>query len=182
VATAAAYAVEQLESKSPGMRKVPRKDTIAKLSYEDVMRRVLASEGDAKMGARLFESVGCIKCHTTSSSEPLKGPFLGDIAARYGKPELIESILRPNAQITQGFVTTTVTTRDESEYDGFIVRESGDELEIRNIAGATIIPKKDITKRGTRSTSIMPEGLMDLQSPEDLSSILAYLQSLKPKP
>jgi putative heme-binding domain-containing protein len=100
---------------------------------------------------------------------------------RYGRPEIIESILRPNAQIAQGFVTTWVETKDGSEYEGFIARESGDELEIRNLAGATVVPKKDITKRGTRTTSTMPEGLLDQSTPDDLASLLAYLQSLKSK-
>ncbi len=61
------------------------------------------------------DSVG-VKCHTTSKSEPLKGPFLGDITVRYKKPEIIESILRPNAQIAQGFVTTTLEMKDGSDW------------------------------------------------------------------
>jgi hypothetical protein len=65
--------------------------------------------------------------------------------------------------------------------DGFVVRESGDEVELRNIAGAAVIAKKNISVRGTRTTSIMPEGLVDTLTPEDLGSVLRYLQSLKPK-
>jgi putative membrane-bound dehydrogenase-like protein len=179
-AAAAKYACERL-SGHPVVSPKDEKGMIARISYEDVVQRAMKAKGDAKLGAQLFQTVGCVKCHTTLKSEPLKGPFLGDITTRYSRAELIESILRPNAQIAQGFVTTTVQMKDESEYEGFIVRESGDELEIRNIAGATIIPKKDIVKRGTRTTSIMPEGLFDQLTPEDLASLLAYLQSLNAK-
>ncbi|EEF63177.1 DUF7133 domain-containing protein [Pedosphaera parvula] len=181
VAAAARYACEKLSANPVVRQNSDTKDTIAKLSYEEVVQRVVKAKGEAKVGAHLFQTVGCVKCHTTSKSEPLKGPFLGDIATRYSKTEIIESILRPNAQIAQGFVTTTVQTKDEAEYDGFIVRESGDELEIRNIVGATVIAKKDITKRGTRTISIMPEGLFDQLTPEDLASLLAYLQSFTKK-
>jgi putative heme-binding domain-containing protein len=181
VAAAAAYALAQIAQNTPAPQDGARNHLIGKLPYEEVVREASAAIGDPRLGAQLFDRLACVKCHTTSKSEPLKGPFLGDIAARYNQKEIIESILRPNAQIAQGFVTTTVETKDGTEYEGFIVRESGDELEIRNLAGATVIPKKDIVKRGTRPTSIMPEGLADQLKPEELAGLLAYLQSLKPK-
>jgi putative heme-binding domain-containing protein len=156
-----------------------RKSIIAKMSYEDVLQQVAKMPGDSKIGAGLFEKVGCIKCHTTLKSEPLKGPFLGDITARYSRPEIIESILRPNAHIAQGFETTTLETKDGTEYEGFVVHESGDNIEIRNIVGATVVARKDIAKRGTRPTSIMPEGLADPLTVDELASLLAYLQSFK---
>ena len=180
VAAAAAYAVEQLKQNGATTGGEDRK-VIAKLPYEEVLQAASKIPGDPAAGAQFFQKLGCVLCHTTSKSEPLKGPFLGDIAARYKRPEIIESILRPSAQIAQGFITTTLETRDGSDYDGFIVRESGDEIEIRNLAGATVIAKKEIVKRGTRPTSIMPEGLADQLTPDDLASLLAYLQSLKPK-
>jgi putative heme-binding domain-containing protein len=181
VAAAAAYASAHLASGGPSVTGTDHRVTIAKMAYEEVLQTAIKSSGDAKLGEQLFKTIGCDKCHTTLKSEPLKGPFLGDIAVRYGRPEIIESILRPNAQIAQGFVTTWVETKDGSEYEGFISRESGDELEIRNIVGATVVPKKDIAKRGTRTTSTMPEGLLDQSTPDDLAALLAYLQSFKPK-
>ncbi|MDB6122641.1 MAG: heme-binding protein [Pedosphaera sp.] len=179
VVSAATYALEKLGQSTQVAIPSDRKGIIGKMSFEDVMKVASAAPGDAKAGAQLFEKVGCNKCHTTSKNEPLKGPFLGDIAARYNRSEIVTSIVRPNAQIAQGFVTTTVELKDGTEYEGFIVRESGDEVEIRNILGTTVLPKKEIAKRGTRTTSIMPEGLVDQLTPEELSSLLAYLQSLK---
>jgi hypothetical protein len=37
---------------------------------------------------------------------------------------------------------------------------------------------KDVAKRGTLPTSVMPEGLADNLTVHDLASILAYLESL----
>ena len=97
------------------------------------MAEAVKIPGDPKAGAQFFEKLGCVKCHTTSKNEPLKGPFLGDIFARHKRPEIIESILRPSAQIAQGFTPYTIETKDGTDYDGFIVRESGDEIELRNL-------------------------------------------------
>ena len=64
--------------------------------------------------------------------------------------------------------------------DGFVSRESGDEVEVRNASGAaTVLKKKDIQARGKRDFSIMPEGLVAKITPEDLANLLAYLESLK---
>jgi putative heme-binding domain-containing protein len=179
VAAAATYALEKLGQNTPAQPASDRKNVIAGMTFEDVVLVTSKASSDPKLGAQLFEKIGCIKCHTTSKNEPLKGPFLGDIAARYNRSEILESILRPNAQIAQGFVTTTIELKDGAEYDGFIVRESGDEIEIRNIAGASVLAKKEIVKRGTRTISIMPEGLADQLTPGEMASLLAYLQSLK---
>lgn len=165
-----------LESSQTGTQK---RDVIANLAYAGVVDTATKTPGDPKVGAQLFEKLFCVKCHTTSKAEPLKGPYLGDISTRYGRPEILESILKPNAQIAQGFVSTTIETKDGNEFEGFVVKESGDELEIRNLAGANVIAKKDITKRGTKTTSIMPEGLADQITPQELASLVTYLQSLK---
>ena len=180
VAAAAGYAAKALGLAAPAAGAASA-EQIGKLAYADVLAAAIKIPGNPAAGAPWFEKLACVKCHTIDKSEPLKGPFLGDIATRYGRPEIIESILHPSAQIAQGFVTTTVETKDGNEYDGFIVRESGDILEIRNLAGATSIPQKDIVKRGTRTTSIMPEGLADTLTPTDLANLVAWLQSLKAK-
>ena len=66
--------------------------------------------------------------------------------------------------------------------DGFVVREAGDEVEIRNAAGTPlVIAKKDIDERGTRQTSIMPEGLAANLTMQDFAALLAFLKSLKSK-
>jgi putative membrane-bound dehydrogenase-like protein len=153
---------------------------IKSLPYEQVLSEALKIKGDPKAGAEFFAKQGCGACHTVSPNDPPKGPFLGDVAARYPRAELIESILKPNAKIAQGFTTHWFETKDEDRYEGFVVRESGDEVEIRNILGvATVLPLKNVAKRGKLETSIMPVGLVEPLTVAELASILAYLESLK---
>ncbi|MCX6978096.1 MAG: hypothetical protein NTX04_09220, partial [Verrucomicrobia bacterium] len=64
----------------------------------------------------------------------------------------------------------------------FVVKESGDSVEVRNIAGVTVtLAKAQIVERQKREKSIMPEGLLNALTPEDLASILAYLEGTKGK-
>jgi len=153
---------------------------IKTLPYEQVLADALKIKGDPKAGAEFFARQGCVACHTVSPNDPPKGPFLGDVAARYPRAELIESILKPNAKIAQGFTTQWIQTKEDDRYEGFVTRESGDEVEIRNILGvAIVIPVKEIAKRGKLETSIMPTGLIEPLTVSEFASLLAYLESLK---
>ena len=153
---------------------------IASLKYEDVVGQTEPLKGDAKYGQRLFSRQGCVVCHTVSQTEPIKGPLLLDIAKRYKRHELIESIVKPSAKIAQGFESQFFATTDGKLHDGFVVRESGEEVELRNVAGiSTILKKDDIEERGKREVSIMPLGMVDKLNTEQFAAILAYLESLK---
>ncbi len=179
VKSAAQYAVARLElDKEPPID--PKKPLIATLAYDEVVKQTEPLKGDAKYGQRLFSRQGCVACHTVSQSEPIKGPLLQDISKRYKRTELIESIVKPSAKIAQGFEAQFFATNDGKVYEGFVVRESGEEIELRNVAGISIVLKKDdIEERGKREISVMPQGLVDKLNAEQLAAILAYMESLK---
>jgi len=158
------------------------KSLIEKIPYERVLAEAQIEKGDPKLGGQLFVRQGCVACHTVSASETPRGPFLGDIAVRVSRAELIESILKPSAKVAQGFVSHWFETSDGTRFDGFIVRESGDEVEIRNVAGTpTVLATKEIVSRGKVDTSIMPEGLVNNLTVAELAAMLTYFESIKPK-
>jgi putative heme-binding domain-containing protein len=177
VAEAAEFALTKL-----GLDKVaaPGARTIAEMKYEDVVKTALAVKGDAARGQALFLQQACAACHTVSESEPPKGPMLGGIATRYTRAELCESILRPGAKVSQGFETVWFKMRNKDEVEGFVVKESGDSVEVRNIAGVTaVLEKGNIVERQKREKSMMPDGLLNALTPEDLAGILAFLEGTK---
>jgi putative heme-binding domain-containing protein len=160
----------------------PNKITIAKLGFDKAAALMKTETGDAKLGKELFTKQGCIQCHTVAPEEPLKGPLLLGISQRYSRAELVESILKPGAKVSQGFETQWFQMEDGLNYEGFVVRESADEIEMRNVAGAvTVLKKKEVEERGKRETSMMPNGLADALDAKEFASILAYLESLKAK-
>jgi putative membrane-bound dehydrogenase-like protein len=160
-----------------------RKDTIKYLKYDDVLAAAQKEKGDPVLGARLFLKQGCVACHTVTKDEPPKGPYLGDVASRYKRPELIESILKPSAKIAQGFETILFELKDGKNLSGFVVREAGEEVEIRDPAGLRYVLKKaDIEERVPSKISAMPEQLAELLTVPELASILAYLEELSKTP
>jgi putative heme-binding domain-containing protein len=176
VKAAAVFAASRLELD----RETSHGPTIAAIPFESVLATAMKEKGDARQGERLFQRQGCIACHTLSPGEAPKGPSLLGIAARYSRADLIESILKPSAKIAQGFEPQKFATVDGRLFEGFVVRESGDEVELRDIQGsATILPKKDIEDRIKGTVSIMPTGLADPLTTQDFAALLAYLESLK---
>jgi putative heme-binding domain-containing protein len=179
VARAAEFALARLkldkQTSQPGK-------TIGDITYEEAVSDALAAQGDAKIGEQLFLKQGCVLCHTVSEKEPPKGPMLGGITTRYSRPELCESILKPSAKIAQGFESQRFTLKNGDQVDGFVVKESGDSVEVRNVAGTTaVLEKADIISREKRDQSIMPEGLVANITPAELASLLAFLESTRAK-
>jgi putative heme-binding domain-containing protein len=180
VARAAGVAAERLGLKNKDSAAETRV-LIETLSYEKALEMAQREKGDPKAGGELFVRQGCVACHTVAATEAPKGPFLGGISSRYSRAELAESVLKPSAKIAQGFETQYFKTADDV-LEGFITRESGDEVEFRNAAGmTTVLKKQDIKTRGKREISVMPEGLAAKLTPQELSHLLAYLQSLPAK-
>ena len=179
VAEAAEYALTKL-----GLDKAPNvaSKTIGEMKYEDVVKAAIAAKGDPQVGQQLFLRQGCFVCHTLTSKEPPKGPMLGGILTRYTKEEVCESILKPSAKIAQGFESQHFKMKNNTELDGFVVKEGGDSVEVRNILGATtILEKADIVVRQRMEKSIMPEGIVNNITPDDLASLLAFLQTTSAK-
>lgn len=179
IQTAAIYAATELKLIKGTLPTLAAK-TMADIPYDEALTTSQKIKGDPIVGQAMFLRQGCVACHTVNTTEAPKGPYLGDVATRYPPPELIESILRPNAKIAQGFQTNWFELKSRDRKEGFIVREGGDEVEIRDITGAsTTIAFKDVVKRGKSETSIMPEGIAGNMTMPEFASLLAYLQTLK---
>jgi hypothetical protein len=58
----------------------PAVPLISSLKGEDVLTDVTKLKGDRTKGEALFVQQGCVNCHTIAQGQPLKGPYLGNIA------------------------------------------------------------------------------------------------------
>jgi putative heme-binding domain-containing protein len=155
---------------------------IGTMQVKDVIAQVLNTKGDAALGEQLFTRQTCAACHTVSQDQAQKGPYLGNIAQTYKRPDLAENILDPNKTIAQGFVTNVFTLKSGEVNMGFVVREGSDKVTVRNVASQeSTYEVKDIVKRETLPTSIMPPGLVNSLTVREFASLLDYLEALAAK-
>ena len=137
-------------------------------------------KGDAKKGKALFTQQGCIACHSLDQNEAQKGPFMGQIGSIMKADQIAMSILRPDAEISQGFKTVEIKMKDGKVHQGFITKRLSDLIEIRNIAGiVTTLKPNDIASEKLLPNSMMPAGLANGMSLEDFSSLVTFLAQQK---
>jgi putative membrane-bound dehydrogenase-like protein len=155
---------------------------IGTMQVKDVIAQVVKTKGDIALGEQLFTRQTCVACHTTSQDQPQKGPYLGNIAETYKRPELAENILDPGKTIAQGFATNMFTLKDGTVNVGFVTREAADKVTVRNVAAQeSTYDVKDIVKRETLPTSLMPPGLVSGLTIREFASLLDYLEALAKK-
>ena len=119
-------------------------------------------------------------CHTDLRRRAAQGPVPRRHRHPLRRAELCESILKPSAKIAQGFETQWFKTKDDDDYEGFVTREAGDEIEIRNVVGVvSIIKKTDIKERGKREIEHHARGPGGEADAGGTGVVLAYLESLK---
>jgi putative heme-binding domain-containing protein len=127
------------------------------------------AQGDAGRGAVVFfrPALACTRCHTAGEGRILLGPDLADIGKEATDAYLVESVLAPSRGIKKGVETVAVTTTDGRQLTGLVAEERPDAVVLRDAAqdGKPItIPKKEIDRRTTPGTSLMPEGLVNMLS------------------
>lgn len=157
-----------------------KKGQVGESSIEDVMLAIAKIQGDPAAGRKLFTKQGCVACHSLSRSEVMKGPFMGQIGSIMNREQIAESILKPNASISQGFASVMITTKGDKTYMGFVSEESAEKLVIRDITGqVNTIKVASITSRKEMEASMMPPGLANELSYEEFASLVTFLSQQK---
>src|SRR5689334_22123178 len=92
-------------------------------NMEEYRRSAMAREGDTSRGKELFsrgEAVACSICHSVDGKGGKLGPDLYAVGDRFGRIELIRSVLFPSEMIAVGYSMTTVTTKSGIGHVGII--------------------------------------------------------------
>jgi putative heme-binding domain-containing protein len=143
---------------------------------------LLKRKGDVQKGAAVFrsESVGCLKCHQVNGEGIDFGPNLSEIGTKLAKEAIYESILDPSAGIAFGYESCHLELKNGDDALGLIVSETADEIALKSVGGIlTRYKKEDVTSRTKQRLSIMPAGLEQTMSVEELVNLVEFLSSLK---
>ncbi len=159
---------ERLAAAADGTYKVP--EEFLTIDWQQAV-----GVGDPERGRKLYETMGCAKCHAVSAETVgLGGPSLADAAKRFTVPYLVESVLLPNRQISPVFRATQVLTTDGRQFTGLLVAETAERIELLlPDTKRVVIAKRDVEERGLQELSPMPQGIV--KQPDELRDVLSYL-------
>jgi len=163
-----------LETRFPNYRPINQSEEARQLlaSLQDVQW----DSGDADRGRRLYERLGCAKCHGGRKS---LGPDLTGVSRRFGVDDLFAAIVEPNRDISGRYQTISVETTDGRVISGLIVYESVDGLLLRDAEHRTWrLESSEIESKRQQRNSLMPAGLLRDTTAQDMADLYRYLQSL----
>lgn len=135
--------------------------------------------GDPARGEQLFfdpKGVGCAACHRIGERGGRVGPELTHLGAIREQRQILESILDPSAQISNGFEGVEIETRDHESVVGTLAGEDETSVTLALASDTSrTIAKTEIVRRDTVRTSLMPGNFAELLRVTELHDLLAYL-------
>jgi hypothetical protein len=150
-------------------------------SDEAAWQRILAAApGDPEAGRRIFfhpAGPGCSKCHMLEGRGRAIGPDLTMIGHSQTREHVLESILDPSREIAPLYTLWTITTKNGDHVTGMLLRRDGQENEVYVDASGqeTKVMEPTVADRKMRSESLMPAGLVQGLTDQELRDLVAVL-------
>lgn len=144
-------------------------------------QRLLTTEAVAKAspqkGKMIFQR-SCGVCHKMHGEGGIIGPDLTG-SNRTNTAYLLSNMLEPSADIQDDYKMVVITTQDGRTYSGNIVSENNKELTLRIVGqDAVTINKSKIQSKEISTNSMMPEGLLNTLTDQEVLDLVAFLKKL----
>ena len=155
-------------------------DTDRKKTLESIESTM--GTGNVSRGRAVFFSnkSTCALCHSINDKGGNLGPDLSKLGAIRNKKDFLEAILFPNSTIVNGSENYIITTLSGQTYTGIIQRENSEFIYLANLNNTRQAIQREKIKEMKRSPiSLMPTGLNKALTSQELSDLIAFLQSCK---
>lgn len=141
---------------------------------EDFQQRMAAVSNDGS-GKATFDR-HCAACHVRNKTGHAVGPPLETTRDKTAS-QLLVSILDPNREIDPKYLSYAVLTSDGRQINGVVHDATGAQIVIRESGGKeTTIPRSDIEQIANSGQSLMPAGFEEQITPQQMLSLIEYLQ------
>jgi putative membrane-bound dehydrogenase-like protein len=135
--------------------------------------------GDVNRGHVVFRSAraACSTCHATGYVGGTIGPDLTRIGAIRAERDLLESILFPSISFVQGYEPWIVTTKEGEVHTGRLTKNTADEVVLISATREIRLPREQVEDVRPGKVSIMPTGLEQQLSQQELADLVAFLKA-----
>ncbi len=137
--------------------------------------------GNPYTGKKLFAN-SCGKCHVLFASGGKIGPDLTSFK-RDDLSRMLVNVVNPSIEIREGYENHAVLTADGRALSGFVEEQDAQVVVLKAADGQrTVIERDDIEAMRALPTSVMPEGLLNELSEQQIRDLFAYLRATQPLP
>jgi putative heme-binding domain-containing protein len=148
----------------------------------------LVSELDNKLdhrnfekGRELFSAANCFKCHRVKLEGGTTGPDLTGVAGRFNNRNLLESIVEPSKVVSDQYEKMQFQMVDGRVIEGRVINLNGDNLMVLTNMydpdSIVAVKRSEVEVGQVSKTSMMPDGLLDTLTKEEILDLMAYLKS-----
>ena len=159
-----------------------RQPAEAKAQYIEEIKLLLSGRtGDRARGKEVF-ATACGACHKLGDTGRQVAPDLTGYE-RNNLDFLLPAIIDPNLGVREEFELVTLTLRSNNDalptiLAGFISDATEQTVTIRDLVGnETVVARRDIAAENRSPTSVMPEGLLNALTQQQILDLFAFLQA-----
>jgi len=129
-------------------------------------------DGDVRRGQAVFNSTkaACSACHAIGYLGGTLGPDLTHVGKIRTERDLLEAIVFPSASFVRSYEPLQVTTKKGKVYNGLLATSATEEVRIA---------RQDIDEVQPGKVSIMPAGLDQQLTRQELADLVTFLKGCK---
>lgn len=136
---------------------------------------------DFELGKSLFSAAQCYKCHRVGVQGGILGPDLTAAGRRFTPRDLLVSTIEPSKEISDQYGATQFLTDDGQVVVGRVINMNGKNLSVLtnmlDPSALTALNRDNIEEARPATTSMMPSGLLDTFTAEEIVQLMAYLRA-----
>ncbi|MBI1831504.1 MAG: HEAT repeat domain-containing protein [Planctomycetes bacterium] len=130
-------------------------------------------------GKAMFKVASCIACHKMDGEGNDFGPDLLKLDMKLKAIDILKDIVEPSFRINEKYQTWVIETKDGKVRTGIILDETPQQIKfIENPlvkAEPIVILKAMIAEKTKSPTSVMPKGLLDTLTRDEILDLIAYI-------
>jgi putative heme-binding domain-containing protein len=140
----------------------------------------IGAGADPARGRELYRraELRCVACHRIDREGGRVGPNLTAIGSAAQPDYLLDALLEPAKSVKEGYGALVVVTADGQVTSGIPVSRSDTELVVRDALDKEVRLQLADVEEEAPGSSLMPAGLVDTLSPEEIADLVGYLFSL----
>jgi len=148
--------------------------------YKTILTEETLKKSDVVKGRQLYAK-NCASCHKLYDDGGDIGPALTG-AQRSNIDYILENVLDPSAVVPREYLVVSIDMKNERRINGIVRAETPKSLTIQTANETLVLPKDEIEARVQSKLSMMPEGIFDKLSEQEVRDLVAYLRGREQVP
>jgi putative heme-binding domain-containing protein len=167
-------AIDQEVKKLWGVARESADDKLKEMAKYKAMIQA-GPAGNASRGRIVFSRT-CQQCHLLFDVGGKVGPDITG-SNRADLDYILHNMVDPNAEIPNDYRTSNLETKDDRVITGIVKAQDGQSVTIVTANETLTIPRAEVQSLRQGEISMMPEGLLQAFSNEEVRDLIAYLKS-----